>query len=208
MSTTIQTKYGTATIGNHNYYCITSKKEGNYMKLLHRVIFEDFYQIKLPSNIVIHHEDGNKLNNKIWNLIPMTKSEHAALHSKGVPMPNHVKEMMHKIHKGKILSDETKQKISNSKKGVKLKDTTNMSKNKNSTGFFRVSTKPCQKCEHGFTWIYQYYDENGKHKVIHSVNLLKLKQKVVNQGHDWFIIDKLNALRTCVKYDYLFSELS
>jgi len=207
MSTAIQTKFGPAKIGKNGYYYISDKSTGLYLKLLHRLVFEDFYKIKLPSNIIIHHEDGDKLNNEIWNLIPMTRQEHNALHSKGVPMPEHVKEMMSKIHKGKILSDETKEKISNSKKGVKLKDTANMSKNKNSSGFFRVSTKPCPQCNQGFSWVYQYYDENGKQQAIHSVNLLKLKQKVINSGQDWFVINNRNALKTCVKYDYLLSEV-
>ena len=80
---TVQTKYGTAGISDDGYYRIYSKKEGNHMKLLHRLIFEDFYQTELPSDWIIHHEDGNKLNNEIWNLIPMTKQEHVEIHHKG-----------------------------------------------------------------------------------------------------------------------------
>ena len=38
------TKFGRAYIGHHGYYVVTSKKEGNHNKLLHRLIFEDFYQ--------------------------------------------------------------------------------------------------------------------------------------------------------------------
>lgn len=78
----IKTKFGIAKISMYGYYHIISRKEGNYHKLLHRLIFEDFYNIVLPTDIQIHHEDGNKLNNKIWNLIPMTKSEHMSLHRK------------------------------------------------------------------------------------------------------------------------------
>lgn len=79
---TIQTKFGTASISYEGYYRITSVKEGNLNKLLHRLVFEDFYQTELPSDWIIHHVDGNKLNNEIWNLVPMTKSEHAAIHMK------------------------------------------------------------------------------------------------------------------------------
>lgn len=95
----IKTKFGNASI-SAGYYRITSQKEGNLGKLLHRLIFEDFYKIKLPKGIVIHHEDGDKLNNNIWNLVPMTVSEHISLH-------------------GKNISDETREKISQSKIGPK-----------------------------------------------------------------------------------------
>ena len=79
-NTSIKTKFGTARIDKKGYYYISSRKEGNNSKFLHRLIFEDFYQIKLPKNIHIHHDDGNKLNNNIWNLIPMTKGEHTFVH--------------------------------------------------------------------------------------------------------------------------------
>lgn len=78
----IKTKFGFAHIDN-GYYRIFSNEKGNRGKLLHRLIFEDFYQIKLPSKIIIHHLDENKLNNNIWNLIPLTRSEHIYVHSKG-----------------------------------------------------------------------------------------------------------------------------
>lgn len=104
MTTKIQTKYGNASLDRNGYYKITSTKEGNKDKYLHRVIFEDYYNIKLdeefPEGIVIHHEDENKTNNEIWNLVPMTQKEHTILH-----------------HKGKICSEETKRKISESNKG-------------------------------------------------------------------------------------------
>ena len=74
MSTTIQTKYGTARISRDGYFRIISGKEGNYGKHLHRLIFEDFYKIKLPKHIQIHHDDGDKLNNNIWNLIPLSRN--------------------------------------------------------------------------------------------------------------------------------------
>ena len=75
----MKTKFGDASL-NKGHYRIHSKKEGNYGKYLHRLIFEDFYQIKLPNNIAIHHEDGSPLNNEIWNLVPMTIAEHTAIH--------------------------------------------------------------------------------------------------------------------------------
>ena len=80
----IETKFGIANLDADGYYHITSRKEGNNGKYLHRLIFEDFYQTTIPNNWIIHHDDGNKLNNEIWNLVPMTRAEHVAIHKKGV----------------------------------------------------------------------------------------------------------------------------
>lgn len=90
----IQTIYGIARINNNGYYHITSRKEGNHGKLLHRLIFEDYYG-EISPNTHIHHLDGNPLNNCILNLEAMSKSEHISYHNKG-----------------KILSDETRRKLS------------------------------------------------------------------------------------------------
>lgn len=100
MEKILHTKFGTAKIHKNNYYMITSHKEGNNGKLLHRLIYEDFWNVKLPQEIHVHHKDGNKINNCILNLEAITKAEHTYLHMKGVPK-----------------SDETKHKLSESMKG-------------------------------------------------------------------------------------------
>lgn len=107
----MKTKFGNARLSNEGYYVISSTKEGNHGKKLHRLIFEDFYQIILPSDMHIHHNDGNKTNNEIWNLIPMTNSEHIRLHKKGCKMSDDFKRKMSKIHKGKKLSSEQVEEI-------------------------------------------------------------------------------------------------
>lgn len=206
MTTTIQTKFGNAIIGNHGYYKINTIPEGNFNKLLHRLIFEDFYQINLPDNIVIHHEDGNKLNNEIWNLIPMTKEEHSRLHAVR-EIPQNIRDKISKTLKGHEVSEATKQRISKTKQGSEYskKGKQNMSKSRNTSGFYCVSTKPAST-KQGFSWIYQYRI-NGKQHAIHSVNLLKLKQKVINKGHDWLIINEKQAIKTCKKYGYNLKDL-
>ena len=77
----IQTKYGTAIIGNRGYYRITSRKEGNKNKFLHRLVFEDYNDCTLDKNDVIHHIDGDVLNNHPANLICMSKKAHNKLHN-------------------------------------------------------------------------------------------------------------------------------
>ena len=41
----IQTKWGTAKVGNTGYYTISENSKGHYGELLHRLLFEDFYNL-------------------------------------------------------------------------------------------------------------------------------------------------------------------
>lgn len=79
----MKTKFGNAKVDNSGYYRISSGKEGNHGKLLHRLIFEDYYCITILPEYIIHHKDGNKLNNQISNLELMDAKKHASFHNKG-----------------------------------------------------------------------------------------------------------------------------
>ena len=46
----------------------------------HRQIYEKHYNVSLTSADIIHHIDGNKLNNDISNLRLLNRSEHINLH--------------------------------------------------------------------------------------------------------------------------------
>lgn len=148
----IRTKWGNAKINNNGYYMINGK-------LLHRLIFEDFYG-QIPDGCHVHHKDGNTLNNCILNLQLLTEFEHKFLHNKG-----------------KKMSDVTKQKISKK-----------MSEIQNTTGYYRVYKRKNKTYKQGFQWCYQYYDETGKRIPITSVNLDKLKEKVKAKGLPWYKI--------------------
>ena len=164
MQKLIETEFGTASINSDGYYQISSKKEGNRGKVVHRLVFEDFYNIKLneefPEGVVIHHEDGDKLNNKIWNLVPMSFEEHSLLHNKG-----------------------KKHSIFNKQQ---------MSKSRNTTGYFRVFKRRNKNFKQGFSWCYQYC-ENDKRREISSVDLNRLKEKVEKKGLDWIVLDEKKA---------------
>lgn len=47
---------------------------------IHRKIYEDYYNLRLSSDIEIHHIDGNHSNNDISNLKPVTIQEHYNIH--------------------------------------------------------------------------------------------------------------------------------
>lgn len=171
ISNRLKTIFGIARIRPDGYFHISSSRQGYGKRLLHRVIFEEFYQTKLPKHIVIHHNDGNKLNNMIWNLIPMTRSEHADLHL---------------YHVG--VSEETCKKLRNPRKTIPkftLETKMNMSKAQNTTGYFRVSKQVCERCKQGFMWRYAYTDEKGNFKQFRSVSLEKLKKRVLSEGLVW-----------------------
>ena len=153
----METKYGTAKINTSGYYYIISRREGNKNKLLHRLIWEDFWKTEVPQGYHIHHKNGNKLDNCILNLQLMREKDHLSLH-----------------HKNKNLSEETKIK---------------MSESQNNSGYYRVVKHKKKDCKQGFIWRYQYYVDS-KRKVIVSVDIKKLEQKVKSKGLLWKKIEE------------------
>lgn len=75
---------------------------------------------------------------------------------------------------GKHHSEETKRK---------------MILSKNTTGYLRVHLRSCPTCKSGKIYCYQYSNDDGRQKSIQSVNLKKLKEKVLKAGLPW---EKIN----------------
>jgi hypothetical protein len=46
----------------------------------YRKIYETYHQVKLDSDIDVHHIDGNRNNNNIDNLIAVSREEHIKIH--------------------------------------------------------------------------------------------------------------------------------
>ena len=99
MTKIIKTKYGKARINSNGYYLISTAREGNFEKYLHRLIYEEHYG-EIPKGHFIHHKNGNKLDNRIENLEAISHAEHTKLHSIG-----------NKYWLGKKHTDETKEKL-------------------------------------------------------------------------------------------------
>lgn len=201
----LKTQFGNARITPNGYYQITSYKEGFQHELLHRLIFEEFYNIKISEmfpnqEMVIHHIDGNKVNNNTWNLDIMPRSEHQSFHMKGEKNPNYKKtpslETIEKIrigNLGKTHNETAKQQ---------------MSKNKSSTGFFRLTKRKDTTCTQGFVWTYRYYIDSKNRRMISRTNLYNLVDAVTNEDLPWLIIDKHKAKQTCIQYGYDFNKLN
>ena len=58
-------------------------KEGK-KKFVHRAVMEQVLGRKLRSDEIVHHIDGNKLNNDPSNLMIVTREEHARIHSEDI----------------------------------------------------------------------------------------------------------------------------
>lgn len=173
----IHTKYGNASLNNWGYYRICSTEKGQEGKLLHRLIYEDFWGVKLPPEIHVHHKDGNKTNNCILNLEAIVGIEHNRIHSTGE----------HNVMYGNCGDKSPVYGITHS-----LDVRKNMSKSKNTTGYFRVYKKKEPSVKQGFTWKYGFY-KDGKHYQTTSVDLDKLKEKVLARGWEWIELDEVDT---------------
>lgn len=76
----VVTKFGNAKIDKNGYYRITSGKEGNNGKFLHRLIWEDYYGKPFPDGYDIHHINMVKTDNRIQNLQCVEHSLHVRFH--------------------------------------------------------------------------------------------------------------------------------
>lgn len=108
-----------------------------------------------------------------------------------------------------VFSDESKDKIRDTLTGYKhpLNARKNMCKSKNNTGYFNVHIQKRDDCRQGFIWKYRFTDGNPKRITIGSINLLDLKQKVLDKGLPWAVIDETKAKLTCKTYDYEYNKL-
>lgn len=79
-------KLGFIRTWKHTYICtegyLVDCTNRSNRKLIHRVIYEEAHNCKLTSSDIIHHIDGNKLNNSPDNLIKLTRAEHINMHRK------------------------------------------------------------------------------------------------------------------------------
>ena len=82
-----------------------------------------FYEFRDGHKWVIHHIDENKFNNKLSNLVYITRSEHTRLHSTGhkgywlgKKHTIETKRKMSKAQKNKVFSEETRKKLSEAAK--------------------------------------------------------------------------------------------
>ena len=162
------TKFGKTRIDNTGYYRISSGKEGNNGKLLHRLIWEDHYSKPVPKGYVIHHLNGNRLDNRIQNLQCVPKEVHDKFHRK--------------------MDDRNGENNPFYNKNHTLESNLQHSLKANTTGYFRVTTDRTRQGK--LQYVYRYY-ENFKPKKLKSISLEVLEQKVRAKGLEWIKLSDL-----------------
>lgn len=130
-------------------------------------------------------------DNKIKHHLSKETKQKLSEAMKGREVSDETRRKISKARKGKKLSIETRKKLSEAKKGKKLSEEARikMSESKNTSGYFRVHKVSNKRYNQGFTWVYRYYDENGKRKGIYSVDINELEKKVKAKGLDWYKIN-------------------
>lgn len=88
---------------------------------VHRLVYQAFYGT-YPKHLEINHKDEDKSNNNVENLEVITHAENVNYGTRN--------ERISKAMKGRTLSNEHKKSISQSLKGVKIKETTKQATSK------------------------------------------------------------------------------
>jgi hypothetical protein len=86
---------------------------------LHRLLFENYYNVKLSSNNILHHKDFNPSNNEPINLILTDRTDHLKYHQPGIEwVRSHLKDKTYEECFGTEKANKIKQKQSNKHKRI------------------------------------------------------------------------------------------
>ena len=97
------------TINKKGYVLVKPPKGYKHCKL-HQYIWMCANQADIPKGYDIHHIDGNKLNNSVYNLELVERHVHRSEHKKNIS--DETKRKISEAHKGKHLTEEHRIKIS------------------------------------------------------------------------------------------------
>jgi len=161
-------------------YCF-EKKDGKVIKRATRVWCEHFGKDKVPDGYVIHHINGDRLDDRIQNLQCVEDTIHRRYHN----IKNYNE--MSDYEKDDIclrLNIGREEWFDNLSENEKKERWLHLAKKNNTTGYYRVYKDKNKRMKQGFIWRYKYYD-NGKLKAIVSVDIDKLKEKVLDKGLEW-----------------------
>lgn len=133
-------------------------------KLIHKLIAEAF--IPIPEELSkcekldVHHIDGNRSNNAVWNLMWIDKDKHNKLHFNGKSLTDEHKNKLSKAIEGRVPIWLTKGVLQFSKDGIFLKEYNSLSEAAREIGISHTAIlnccrqKPHCKTAGGFIWRY------------------------------------------------------
>lgn len=154
----IETKFGSVHLRQDGYYATSNN-------LLHRLIWEDWYNKPVPKDCVIHHLNFDKKDNRVQNLQCVPKNVHDKFHRK--------------------IDDRTGENNPFYDKEHTLESNLQHSFKTNTTGYFRVTMDKTRQGKPQY--VYRYY-ENKKPKKLKSISLVELERKVREKGLEWIKI--------------------
>lgn len=106
---------------------------------------------------------------------------------------DYINDICSKLNEGVLTPDDVRQM----KRRIIPSFESNLKRSKNnSTGFYRVRKMIDKTCKQGYLWVYEYYDENGKHKKFRRTNFFDLKKEVERRHLIWHIVDINKAIAT------------
>lgn len=102
-----------------------------------------------------------------------------------------------------------KQQFEEAKKKYKLPRPSSQSISKEvETGFFKTKKIRCQGCKQGFIYRYKWFDkEENKYKVLSSINIRKLKDKVKSKNLKWEVDSYYKARKTAKEAGFPLYDL-
>lgn len=115
--------------------------------------------------------------------------------STGYKHTDNTKKKMSKIHKDKKISQKHREILSKKNSGQN-----NPNCKTNDSGILYVHKHNCKECRQGYIWIYRKI-KNKKRYEKQSVNLRKLKQKIINDNYPWEILNKEKAKQSYQESD-------
>lgn len=155
----------------------------------------DFNPSKLPE---VREKISKSNKNRKWT---KEQKEHMSKIKTGFRHTEEAKRKISEAGKGRKHSKETIQLLSKNRmnegnpmwnKHHSFQHNLELSKQRNTTGYYRVS-KEKRNNSQGFTWKYQYYVNGGKKRIV-SVNIDKLKEKVISKGLLWIDYSKVTLI--------------